>query len=142
MPNHDDFRSNFVAPPDWEGRCNEWCAGMHLIERELTDHPDIELYDVADLMVMGALRRKGKPLLYLYKHRVTRREMAIDADGVAWWYKAPGRGKTGDGEYVRHDSLAAAVDGLRLWEMAAYACFDDAEDGAESESEIWADGEQ
>ena len=53
MPNHDDFRSNFVAPPDWEGECNEWCAGMHLIERELTDHPDIELYDVADLMVMG-----------------------------------------------------------------------------------------
>jgi hypothetical protein len=59
----DTHLDDLVFPPDRDGECNEWCAGLHLIERKLADHPDIEFYDVADFMIMGALRRPGHPLL-------------------------------------------------------------------------------
>ena len=107
------------APPSpGDDSCNEWCAGMHLIETECSDHPAFRWYDVGDLMVMGAERRPGHPLLYLYKHRETRRYMNIDADGVPWRYVAPADDDWGsEGSYVRLPSLDAALDGLALWEL-------------------------
>lgn len=140
MPNHDDFQRNLVAPPAWTGVCDEWCAGLHLIERELADHPDIDRYDAADFMVMGALRRTGHPLLYLYKHVETRAYLNIDAAGVAWRYVPPRRGDDGDGRYVRHRSLEDAFDALRLWELDDVDDVDEEDEAGDLAD--WGDGGQ
>lgn len=102
-------------PPPPNGACNEWCAGMHLIERECTDHPDFDYYDVGDLMVAGAVRRAGHPLLYLYKHCWTRRYLNVDTDGVAWRFVPPQTDHADDrGSYERLDSPHEALDILDL----------------------------
>lgn len=132
---------------------------MHLIEEQCSDHPLFRWYDVGDLMVMGAERRDGHPLLYLYKHRLTRHYMHIDADGVAWRYVAPPRyDPDDDGTYEPLPSLSDALVELRLWEVpmmrnapfnevrqafeAALGCgaIIDDDDDDEYQDESWLDG--
>lgn len=107
-----------APPPPADGSCTEWCAPLHLIESKCSDHPLLKWFSVDDLMIMGAVLRVGHPTLYLYKHRDTRRDANIDADGVAWRYVPPAPDDFDDGgTYERLTSLADALDGLALWEL-------------------------
>ena len=115
-----------APPPPADGSCNEWCTGMHLIETECVDHPLFRWFSVDDLMVAGAVRRPGHPLLYLYKHRDTRRYLNVDEAGVAWRYVPPPADRLGfaedHGSYERLPSLGAALDLLHLWELPVMRC--------------------
>jgi hypothetical protein len=121
---------DYIFPPAPTGACNEWCAPLHLVERAVAGEAYAQHLRVEDFMVMAAVRRRGRPRLYLYKHSFTRRYLNVDAKGGTWRY-VPGRyDRPGDqGTYVRCTNLRAAIDELRLWELPRFAGWSGADGG-------------
>jgi hypothetical protein len=110
---------DYTFPPRPTGECNEWCAPLHMIERAVAGADFARHFDVCDFMVMAAFRRRGKPLLYLYKHAITRRYLNVDAAGQVWQYIAPKHDRPDDrGRYVKLRDIRTAVAALDL-EMVA-----------------------
>ncbi len=108
-----------VFPPDNRtAECDEWCAALHLVEARVADLPDGKFFDVDDFMIMGGWRRRGKPMIYLYKHRHTRRYINVDMNGTAWRYVEPAHlDDDHPGSYRRLPGLDVAVARLELSEM-------------------------
>ena len=74
MPTSSDRSTHPMVFPTGNrtAECDEWCAALHLVESHVADFPDGKFFDVDDFMVMGGWRRRGKPMIYLYKHSFTR----------------------------------------------------------------------
>ncbi len=112
----DPFRDYITPNGDIGPECTHWCAPLHMVTKALDGADFARHFNPNDFMVMAALKRRGKPLLYLYKHSYTRRYLNVDAAGGVWKYCAP-KDLTSDsrGRYVRLRDLRTAIMRLELW---------------------------
>ncbi len=119
MPKRSGPNHPMMFPPNSRtNECDEWCAALHLVESKVVDLPDGKFFDVDDFMIMGGWHRRGKPMIYLYKHGFTRRYINVDMDGIAWRYVPPAQLDDDHlGHYRRLSGLNVAVARLELWEM-------------------------
>jgi hypothetical protein len=110
-------------PEDFDPISDEWWAPLLAVEARMQHSPRLldRCFRVADFMLMGRERRRGRPLVYLYKHRDTRRSLNVDVQLRAYWYAAPrSPSGTSDGSYRRFESLEEGIDGVGLWELPRF----------------------
>lgn len=105
-----------VSPPYRYPLDDEWTRPLDGVARAIVGVRRFRYFDLGDFMIMGKEVRRGRPDVYLYKHRYTRRYINLDQAGHAYRYIGP---KTLDsdytGRYVRRRSLRDALDHLELW---------------------------
>ena len=97
---------------------DEWWAPLLAVEARMQESPRLldRCLRVGDFMLMGRERRRGRPLVYLYKHKDTRRYLNVDAQLRAYRF-VTSRTAASDGTYRRLDSLEDGIDGVGLWEL-------------------------
>lgn len=95
-------------------------APLRIVARALRSSPvpADAFFDPEDFMLMDWCRDGRPPTISLFKHVDTRRYLNLDVHGDPYRYVPPAPSdRHGDGSYVRHRSLRAALDDLRLWEL-------------------------
>src|SRR4051812_42018484 len=100
---------------------DEWWAPLLAVEARMQESPRLldRCLRVGDFMLMGRERRRGRPLVYLYKHKDTRRYLNVDAQLHAYQFVMP-RSSSSDGTYRRLDSLQEGIDAVGLWELPRF----------------------
>lgn len=112
------MRSTLEFPPDGPDPLDpEWWAPLEGVARVAVTDARYRFFDLGDFMLMARLDRRPRPRLVLYKHLHTRRYLNLDDGGHAYRYVAPRPGAVGNGRYLRHRDLTAALDHLGLWEL-------------------------
>lgn len=96
---------------------DEWIAPLTLVSSSVRNNPRYQFFDVGDFMVMGRSVRKSRPDITIYKHYFTRSPLHLDAAGTAYRYIPPKDFERGDGRYVKHKSIEAALDDVGTWEL-------------------------
>ena len=81
---------------------DEWWEPLLGVERLMQESPRLldRCFRVEDFMLMGRERRRSRPLVYLYKHKDTRRYLNVDRQLRAYVFVAPRSGNS-DGSYRR-----------------------------------------
>lgn len=105
-----------VSPPYRFPLDEEWTRPLDGVARALVGVRRFRYFDLGDFMIMGKEVRRGRPDVYLYKHRYTRRYVNLDEAGHAYRYIGPrSLDSNYEGRYVRRRSLRDALDHLELW---------------------------
>jgi hypothetical protein len=102
---------------------DEWWEPLLAVETRMRESPRLldRCFAIDDFMLMGRDRRRSRPLVYLYKHRDTRRYLNVDVRLNAYRYVPPRRlTDGGGGSYRRLTSLEEGVDGVGLWELPRF----------------------
>jgi hypothetical protein len=94
-----------------------WWAPLEGVARTVRGVRRYQFFDLGDFMLMGCEIRSPRPRVVLYKHYYTRRYLNLDDGGHAYRYAVPRSKPDGPGRYLKHRSLADAVDHLGLWEL-------------------------
>lgn len=113
----------FEYPTDDDPISDEWWAPLLAVEARMGESSRLldRCLRVEDFMMMGRVRPRGRPLLYLYKHRDTRRYLNVDPHLAAYRYIPPRNlDSTSDGSYRRLESLEEGIDGVGLWELPRF----------------------
>jgi hypothetical protein len=113
----------FEIPEELDPIPDEWWEPLVAVEARMQESPRLldRCLRVGDFMLMGRVRRRGRPLVYLYKHKDTRRYLNVDPRLDAYAYMAPrDLASTAPGSYHRLDSLEEGIDGVGLWELPRF----------------------
>ncbi len=112
----------FEVPDEGQPISDEWWDPLLAVAARTRESPRLldRCFEVGDFMVMGRDRRRGRPLVYLYKHRDTRRYLNVDAQLRAYRYVTPRRRDTSQGSYRRLASLEEGIDHVGLWELPTF----------------------
>jgi hypothetical protein len=110
--------ATLAFPPDGGPVASEWWAPLEAVARAIAHEHYYRFFDLSDFMLMAkVVRRNSRPDIFLYKHYYTRRYLNLDEAGHAYRYVPPRDLFHGEGRYLKHRSLRAALDHLELWEL-------------------------
>ena len=111
----------FEIPEDVDPIPDEWWEPLLGVERLMQESPRLldRCFRLGDFMLMGRERRRSRPLVYLYKHKDTRRYLNVDPQLRAYVFVYARSGNS-DGSYRRLDTLEEGIDGVGLWELPRF----------------------
>ena len=73
-------------PPDGQPQLLEWWQPALIASSTLRQRRYGWLIHIDELMLMGRIDRSGRPSIWVYKHKESRREIYLDATGAAYKY--------------------------------------------------------